>query len=66
MITYSSHEFSDTEMGITVYNESDGYRVISIEQQDGMVYLRFASEEQLEKFIKTLSTVYGGKYETNH
>lgn len=66
MITYSTHEFNDSEMGILVFNNSDGSRVILIEQEEGALYMRFVDEAQLEKFIKTLSTVYGGKYEINH
>ena len=66
MITYTTHEFSNSEMSVVVYNESDGSRVIHIDQEDGMVRLVFTNEKQLEKFIRTVSTVYGGRHEINN
>jgi hypothetical protein len=66
LISYSTHEFSNSEMSVVVYNESDGSRVIHIDQEDGMVHLVFANEEQLKHFITVISSVYGGRHEINN
>jgi len=58
MYSYNTHELSEGDFLIRVYNQGTQI-VVELEQNEGTVFITFNNEQQFKKYAFELASVFG-------